>query len=318
MTRNHARQSGPVHPEAQAVIDRALASDEPPLEMLLPSEARRISDTRVSKMVIPSPPMEQVVDLSFPCMHGEMKLRLFRPSAQPLLPLTLFFHGGGFMFGNLETHDALCRALAAASGSVVVAVDFRRSPEHRFPAAPDDCIVATRWALQNAATLGIDPSRFAVAGESSGGNLATVVAQQLTLTKGPRPKLQVLLLPVVELSVQSESYQKFANGFLLTRARCEFYFNSYLQRAEDACDPRASPLRAKSLAGLPPAFIIAAGLDPSLSDTEAYVGRLREAGVVTQYQRFDGWTHGFIFWGATQGSQAAIAQAGDALRVAFG
>lgn len=310
-------QSEYVHPDAQAMIDRALASDEPPLETLLPSEARRISDARVSKLAIPSASMHEVIDLSFAYVHGEMKLRLFRPSAQWPLPLTLFFHGGGFMFGNLDTHDALCRALAGASGSVVVAVDFRRSPEHRFPAAPDDCIVATRWVLQNAVTLGIDATRFAVAGESSGGNLAAVVAQQLTLTKGPRPRLQVLLLPVVELSVQGESYQKFSNGFLLTRARCEFYFNSYLQRAEDVCDPRASPLRAKSLAGLPPAFIIAAGLDPSLGDTEAYVARLREAGVVTQFHRFDGWTHGFIFWGATEGSRAAITQAGDALRAAF-
>jgi acetyl esterase len=198
-----------------------------------------------------------------------------------------------------------------------VAVDFRRSPEHRFPAAPDDCMAATRWVLEHAATLGLDPTRFAVAGESSGGNLAAVVAQQLTLAKSPRPRLQVLLLPVVELSVQGESYQQFAQGFLLTRARCEFYFNSYLQRAEDVADPRASPLRAKSLAGLPPAFIITAGLDPSLSDTEAYVTRLREAGVPTQYNRFDGWTHGFIFWGATEGSRAAIADAGAALRAAF-
>ncbi len=306
-----------VHPDAQAMIDRALAANEPPLERLLPSEARRISDTRVAKMLIPAPPMAEVKDLSFRYVHGEMKLRLFRPSAQQSLPLTLFFHGGGFMFGNLDTHDALCRALAGASGSAVVAVDFRRSPECRFPAAPDDCIVATRWVLENAAALGLDPSRFAVAGESSGGNLAAVVAQQLTLATGPRPRLQVLLTPVVELSVQGESYQRFAHGFLLTRARCEFYFNSYIQRAEDAADPRASPLRAESLAGLPPAFVITAGLDPSLSDTEAYVARLREAGVPTHYELFDGWTHGFIFWGATEGSRTAIADAGEALRSAF-
>jgi acetyl esterase len=307
-----------VHPEAQAMLDRAAGAQEPPFEMLLPSEARRISDARVAKSVIPSPPMAEVRDVALRGAHPELRIRLYRPTSASVLPVTMFFHGGGFMMGSLDTHDGLCRALAGASGAALAAVDFRRSPEHRFPAAADDCALATRWMLSHAAELGLDPQHFALAGESSGGNLAAVVAQQLLLTKGPQASLQALLQPVVDLSLDSESFETYAEGFLLTRERCRFYFNSYLHRAEDANDRRASPLRAPSLVGLPPAYIIAAGLDPTVAHTEAYVARLREAGVPTDYVRYDGWTHGFLFWGHTSASQAAIAGTGAALAGALG
>jgi len=301
------------------MIERAAAAKEPPFESLLPSEARRISDSRVAKSAIPSPPMHEVRDLGFrSSSRADLQIRLYRPSDDSSLPVTMFFHGGGFMFGSLETHDGLCRALAGASGSAVIAVDFRRSPEHRFPAAPDDCVFATRWALEHAEELRIDPSRFALAGESSGGNLAAVVAQQLTLTDGPKAALQVLLLPALDLSTESRSFEDFAEGYLLTRSRARFYFDSYLNRPEDVNDPRASPLRAPSLTGLPAAFVIAAGLDPTLSHTEAYVERLRESNVPAQYIRYDGWTHGFLFWGHSEGSKAAIAATGAAIAAALG
>jgi acetyl esterase len=307
-----------VHPEARVMLERAAAANEPPFEALLPSEARRISDLRVAKSIIPSPPMEEVRDITVGGEYSGMRIRLYRPSARSPLPVTMFFHGGGFMMGNLDTHDSLCRALAGASSGAVVAVDFRRSPEHRFPAAADDCAAATRWVLAHAAELGVDPRRFALAGESSGGNLAAVVAQQLSLTKGPKASLQALLLPVVDLSLDSQSFEDFAQGFLLTRERCRFYFSNYLHRTEEANDPRASPLRAPSLAGLPPAYVIAASLDPTLSHTDAYVSRLRDAGVPTEYVRYEGWTHGFLFWGHTDASKAAIAGTGAALAAAFG
>jgi acetyl esterase len=307
-----------IHPQARAMLERAASSNEPPIESLLPSEARRIVDSRVAKSDIPSPAIHDVRDVSFRGSGGDLRVRLYRPFADPSLPVTMFFHGGGFMLGNLDTHDGLCRALAGASGSAVAAVEFRLSPEHRFPAAPDDCTLATRWVIGHASELGVNPNRFALAGESSGGNLAAVVAQQLALTNGPRAALQVLLLPAVDLSTDSQSYQDFAEGYLFTRSRARYYFGNYLCRPEDAHDPRASPLKAHSLAGLPAAFVIAAGLDPTLSHTEAYVARLREAGVPTEYVRYDGWTHGFLFWGHSEGSKAAIAATGAAIGSALG
>jgi acetyl esterase len=307
-----------IHPEAKAMIELAANANEPPIEHLLPSEARRISDSRAAKNVIPSPSMHDVRDISFRASHGDLRLRLYRPSGCSHLPVTMFFHGGGFMLGGLETHDGLCRALAGASGSAIAAVDFRRSPEHRFPAAPDDCASATRWVLGHADELGINPKQFALAGESSGGNLAAVVAQQLTLTNGPRAALQVLLLPAVDLSTDSQSFEDFADGYLLTRSRARFYFSNYLNRPEEVNDSRASPLRASSLSGLPAALVITAALDPTLTHTEAYVARLREAGVPTQYIRYDGWTHGFLFWGNSVASKAAIAATGSAIAKALG
>jgi acetyl esterase len=299
------------------MIERALRANEPPIERLLPSEARRIADARVAAGKIPSDPMHRVVDFSAPTPYDKLQMRLYRPAEHAVLPVVMYFHGGGFMLGGLHTHDALCRALASASQAAVVAVDFRRSPEHRFPAAADDCMFATRWVLEHAGELGVDAQRFAVAGESSGANLAAVVVQQLVLTKAPQPVLQALLLPVVELSTESPSYQRFGEGYLLTTARCRFYVDQYLTRPEEVRDPRASPLRAPSLAGLPPTFALAAGLDPTRSDAESYVEKLRAAGVPTEYTCYEGWPHPFLFWGETEASASAIAATGRALQAAF-
>lgn len=305
----------PVHPQARAMMDRIAASGEPPLETLPPAEARRLADARVGGGLL-RVPLADVRDLSIDGPGGPIRLRLYRPvSGRP--PLSMFFHGGGFMVANLDTHDALCRQIAARGDVALLAVDYRLAPEHKFPAAPVDCLHATRWALDHGQELGVDLARFALTGESSGGNLAAVVAQQLHADGDRAPALQVMVYPMLDAATDSPSYQRFAEGFFFTRAKSRYFIDHYLRGPADADDPMMSPLRAPSLAGLPPALIITAGLDPLLSEAERYAERLRNAGVAVDYHRFDGWPHGFLFWGDTDAATAAIDLVAHALRDAL-
>jgi acetyl esterase len=276
-------------------------------------EARKIADLRVTNAPLKKVAVAQVRELSIPGPAGPLMLRFYRPTDAPTHPVCLFFHGGGFMFGNLDTHDSLCRALAARSGVAMVAVDFRLSPEHRFPAAHEDCLAATRWVLEHAEEVGVDAERFAVAGESSGGNLAAGVALRLrafNLT----PALQLLLYPLVDMEPGGPSYEQFAHGFLLTAKRTQYYINSYLRSAQDKQDPSASPLRDPTPALTPPTFLLTAGLDLSWSSAHDYGVRLGAANVPVERAHFEGWPHGFLFWGHPEGSLKAIETAAGALR----
>ena len=304
-----------VHPQARAMMERIAASGEPPLETLPPAQARRLADARVGGG-LERVALHVVRDLAIGGPGGALPLRLYRP-APGRLPLTMFFHGGGFMVANLDTHDALCRQIALRSGVALLAVDYRLAPEHRFPAAPTDCLRATRWALDNADDLGVSADRFALAGESSGGNLVAVVAQQLAATGGPTPALQTMVYPMLDADTDTKSYHRFAEGYFFTRAKARYFLDYYLRGPEDADDPLMSPLRAASLAGLPPALIITAGLDPLLSEAEAYAERLRADGVTVDYRCFEGWPHGFLFWGGTEAAETAIELVADSLRIAL-
>ncbi len=227
----------------------------------------------------------------------------------------MFFHGGGFMVGGLETHDSLCRTIAAGAGVTLVAVEYRLAPEHPFPAAPDDCLAATKWVLSNAQRLGVDASRYALVGESSGGNLAAVVAQ--ALAEVAPPALQVMIYPSLDMSTDHPSYERFKEGYFFTRPKARYFIDHYLARPEDAADPRAAPLQAADVSGLCPALIITAGLDPLLSEAELYAERLRGAGVEVRYHVFEGWPHGFLFWSETPASQEALRLSIEALREAL-
>lgn len=304
--------TGYVHPEAQAMIDRAASSTEQ-IEMLTPAEIRAASDTRVANAPLPKPDLHEVRDIVMPGPAGDLRLRLYLPSGDGSLPYCMYFHGGGFMLGTLETHDALCRQLAARSGVALIAVEFRLAPEHPAPAGSDDCLAATRWVHAHAAQLGLDPARFAVGGESSGGNLAAGVAIRLR-DGGPRPRMQLLLYPLVDMALAHESYRTLGVGYLLTTARSQFYVRNYLGPAGDVADPVNSPLRDRSPEQTPATFLLTATLDPSVGDTLDYGARLQAAGVAVEDVRFEGWTHGFLFWGHESGSIAALTKAGAALR----
>ena len=302
-----------IHPQAQRMLDAIAASGEPPLETLAVAEARRLADARVIRTNFTPEPVAHVWEEQ----AGKARLRLYRPRDGAPLPVLLYMHGGGWTVGNLDTHDPHCRRLALRADCLVISVDYRLSPEHRFPAAVDDCIAAAQWVAQNIAHHGGDPQRVAVAGDSSGGTLSAVVAQHAASIPGLRILLQVLIYPGTDLRANSETYRTLGEGFFLTASKMQWFINNYLARPADALDPRASPLLAHSVAGQPPALIITAGLDPLLAEGRAYAERLQAAGTPVDLVNYEGWPHGFFFWSETEPAKDATERIVHALRKAF-
>ncbi|HTB72035.1 MAG TPA: alpha/beta hydrolase [Polyangiaceae bacterium] len=235
------------------------------------------------------------VDRTLPGANGPRRARVYTPARARAkgAPGLVWFHGGGFVIGSIESHDGVCRALASRAGAIVVSVDYRLAPEHRFPAGPEDAIAATRWVLENATSLGIDPSAVAVGGDSAGGNLAAVVA--LALRGAPlAPAFQMLIYPVTDMTRSLPSHRLFRAGFTLPEPTILWFRERYLPDVSFETDPRASPLFAKDLSGLPPALVVTAGFDPLRDEGRAYADRLREAGVEVEYVCSQGSMHGFI------------------------
>jgi acetyl esterase len=279
------------------VIDLVIKSGRPPYHQLSPKDARQMfRETRPASTPTP-PAIGAVRDLTADGPLGPIPLRLYRPGGVPAttpLGALVFFHGGGWVIGDLETHDALCRQLTAESGVSVVSVDYRLAPEHKFPAAVDDAWAATRWVVAHAGELGIDANRLSVGGDSAGGTLAAVVALQARDERAPSIALQVLLYPVTDVAGETRSYRDFAEGHLLTRESMRWFIAHYLKAPDQAADWRASPLRARSFAGLAPALIVTAGFDPLRDEGEAYAQRLREADVRVDAICYGGMIHGFV------------------------
>jgi acetyl esterase len=285
-------------PAAKRVLELIRESGHPPYEALTPAQARQIvRDSR--SLVSPEPPeVATVQDLFAPGVAGPIPLRLYRGqhATQNPMPALVYFHGGGWVFGDLDTHDVVCRIQANGGPFTVISVDYRLAPEHHFPAAVEDAWAATRWIAANACRLGIDPARIAVGGDSAGGNLATVVA--LT-ARGQRLALaaQVLFYPVTDLGMRHPSYAKIASGFPVSASTMQWFKNHYLGSVEDQLDWRVSPLRAEDLGGLPPTFLMTAGFDPLRDEGEAYALRLHDAGVKLTYRLLPGQIHGFLTMG---------------------
>jgi acetyl esterase len=266
----------------------------------------------------PPQPVTSVVDRSIPGVDGELPVRIYAPDGPRPMPALVFFHGGGWVVGSLNTHDVLCRALANGGGCIVVSVDYRLAPEHKFPAAIDDCEAATRWVHANAQSLGIDTGRIAVGGDSAGGNLAAAVALALRDSGGPSLAYQLLIYPVTDHNYDTDSYRTNGEGYRLTLAAMQYYWNHYLRAASDADNQRASPLRARDLRGLPPAFVATAEFDPLLSEGRAYADRLGEAGVAVEYCEYPGLVHGFAAQGGVvDRAREAIDELAAALNRAF-
>jgi acetyl esterase len=308
-------------PQAQAVIELVAKAGRPAYHTLSPKDARQLFlETRPASTPTP-PQIGTVRNLVAETPQGAIPLRLYRPAgvadATPL-PAYVYFHGGGWVIGDLETHDVLCRQLTAASGASVIAVDYRLAPEHKFPAAADDAWAATRWIVAHASELGLDATRLAVGGDSAGGNLAAVVALLARDAGGPAIRLQVLIYPVTDVLRETRSYEDFAEGYMLTRDSMRWFIAHYLKTREDARDWRVSPLRAPSLAGLPPALIVTAGNDPLRDEGEMYAGRLRDAGVLVDYVCYGGMLHGFAGMGKLlDAAHRVVALNGESLRQAL-
>jgi len=287
------------------VLLRAM-SIEPELHELGVERSRRRMDKS-------APLLDRVVsgvrtrDLSSP-----LPMRVYWPVVEDRgkLPIVVYFHGGGWVIGSIASHDGICRALAAEVGAVVVSVGYRLGPEHRFPAAVDDALLATRWVSEHAAELGGDPSRLAVAGDSAGGNLAATTALQLR----DRVRFQLLVYPVTDLTLQHASYRHFAEGFLLTRAAMEWFIAHWVDESQQR-NPLASPLFVEDLRGAPPATILTAGFDPLRDEGRAYAARLRDAGVPVDDRLYPSLIHGFFSMaGAIDAAAAAFDDAVAALR----
>lgn len=289
----------------------------PPIDKLSPAEARRQYREARAPLRPPAPHVPDVRDLTADGKGGPIGLRLYRP-AEGVLPAFVFFHGGGWVVGDLDTHDVVCRQIALEAGAAVIAVDYRLAPEHPFPAASDDAWSATTWIAAHADDLGIDPARIAVGGDSAGGGLAAVVALMGRDSRKLRLALQVLIYPVVDLRAGSDSYSKYAEGYLLTRAAMKWYVAQYAQMPQDVNDWHASPLLAPWVHSVAPALIIAAEMDPLVDEGDTYARRLRGARVPVDYQVVPGIIHGFLpMGGKVDAANRAIATIASALRQAF-
>ena len=286
--------SGQLHPQVAAHLAQLAAMNPPPIEALSPEQVRVGFGMQLKMTAGPAAPLPVVRDLAIPGPGGAIKARLYRPSADGVLAGLVFFHGGGWVIGDLDSHDDLCRDLAAQAHCAVLAVDYRLAPEHRFPAAADDAIAATRWASEHAAELGIDPTRLAVGGDSAGGNLAAVSALAAR-DAGIPLAAQLLIYPVTDMAhLEGESYTACGEGYGLTAAAMAWFRDHYLADAAAAQDWRVSPLLASDLSRLPPALVVTAEFDVLRSEGEAYARRLAEAGVPTELARYDGMIHGFV------------------------
>jgi acetyl esterase len=287
----------PLHAKVQALLTAQKLSGAPPLHTLTPDRARADLRAQVPAVSGPLAEVARVDDrrVAGPDPHTTIPVRIYAPAAPGPTAGIVYFHGGGFVIGDLDTHDPLCRQIASRTGAVVCAVDYRLAPEHPFPAAVDDAIAAARWFLAHAGELGVDPSRLFVMGDSAGGTLATVTALALRDQPSPRLRGQILIYPITDhVDAGSASYEAFADGFGLTRDGMRWFLRHYLADPGDATDPRVCPLRLPTLRRLPPAFVMTAEYDVLRDEGERYAERLREEGVDVSFSRADGLHHGFI------------------------
>jgi acetyl esterase len=306
----------PLDPQAQALI--ASMAGGKPVEQMTVQEMRDGLEQRTRLTGGIPEPVDQVISGEVPGANGAIPVRIYVPQGSRPMPGLVYFHGGGWARGSLETHDPLCRSLANAGGCIVVSVDYRMAPEHTFPAAIDDALAATRWVANNAQQLGIDPRNLAVGGDSAGGNLAAAVALVLRDEGGPPLVHQLLLYPVTDHNFDTGSYLENAEGYMLTREAMRFYWRIYLRNEADADDQRASPLRARDFSNLPAALVITAEFDPLRDEGRAYAERLRDAGTPVVYSEYAGMVHGFATTaGVLDKGKQAVQEAGAALRDAF-
>jgi acetyl esterase len=307
-------------PDAQTLLDMIRAAGRPPFETLTPDEAR--AAFRAGRAAVTPPPQDvaEVRDLACPGPRGDIALRAYRPLGTPaseVLPALVYFHGGGWLLGDLESHDVVCRHYANAARCRVVAVDYRLAPEHKFPAAVDDSVAATRWIMAEAAALGIDPARVAVGGDSAGGNLAAVLALMARDGDLPRLAYQMLIYPATDMTMTLPSSRHADVGPVTTRTM-KWFIDHYVRGPRDLVDWRASPLRAADLAGTAPALVLTCAYDPLHDEGFAYARRLEQDGVRVTHLHFSDQLHGFLGHGRiVRAATTALDMAAVSLRRAL-
>ena len=311
-----------LHPQARALLRLIEEKGLPPTHTLTPAEARHWYRERRSVTQPQPPEVAQTRELNAQGPGGEIPLRLYRPLGSPAdrqLPVLVYYHGGGWVIGDLETHDTLCRELANGSGCAVVAVDYRMGPEHRFPAAVDDCLAATYWIRANAGSLRLDAGRLAVGGDSAGGNLAAVVAIAARDAGDLPIAFQLLIYPGTDMRRTAPSHQSNGQGYLLTSDTISYFHDHYIDDPKHDLDWRASPLLHPDLSRLPPAFLLTAGFDPLRDEGLQYAQALSDAGTRSTLVCFQRQIHGFITMGRVLNeANTAVALCASQLRAALG
>ncbi len=304
-----------LHPQISALLERVERSPLPPYHRVPAFVARRIyRDTRAAL----APKTPEIAEARLMIFGNKVAVRAYRPVLGETLPALVFFHGGGWVIGDLDTHDVVCRQLAIGARCVVFSIDYRLAPEEPFPAGVEDCFFATRYIHSNAEKLSVDPARIALGGDSAGGNLAAVVALMARDAGGPPLAYQLLIYPATDQRCRFASHERNGRGYLLTKDAIGFFRSAYLPNAKDYSDWRASPLLAQSHGGLPPAFVLTAGYDPLLDEGRAYAERLASSGVETAYREYSDMVHGFVlFGGVVDTANAALADCCQRLRSAF-
>jgi len=307
----------PLDPQVEAFLKDAAAAGATPLESLPVAQAREFIRTLFA------PPgdreaVKKVEDRVIDAGGAKLPVRIYTPDGQGPLPILVFLHGGGWVIGDIDTYEIPCRALCNGAGCIVVSVGYRLAPEHKFPTPVEDCYAAANWVVSNAATLGGDPARVAVGGDSAGGNLSAAVALMARDRGTPSLAFQLLIYPVTNYALDTRSYQANGDGYLLTKGGMRWFWSHYLSAESDGANSYASPLRAANLSNLPPALVITAEYDPLRDEGIAYAEKMRAAGVKVVHSDYKGMIHGFFSLGYmfTQG-KTAMAEACGALRKAF-
>jgi acetyl esterase len=287
----------PLDPQVKDFLERLSAANLPPIQEQTVEQARGQMDLS-TRFLGELPRVAGVKDYSIDGPGGPLRLRVLTPlttgESTAARPVLIYYHGGGWVLGNIESHEGVCRALANASGAIVVAVDYRRAPEHRFPAAAEDAHAAASWVAAHAAEFGGDPTRLALGGDSAGGNLAAVACLMARDRGGPPIAFQVLIYPITDYNLHNRSYFECAEGYFLSRSEMAWYWEQYVERPDDREHPHVAPCRSSDLSGLPPAFIITAEYDVLRDEGEHYAALLKAAGVRVKVHRYEGMIHGFV------------------------
>jgi acetyl esterase len=304
----------PVDPQCQQFIDQAAAAG-------VDWTAMEPAAARAAQAQAPRPPVTAQVakidDRTIPGPDGEIPVRIYTPEGEGDFPCLVFYHGGGFVLCDLDSHDGICRTLANGAGCVVVSVDYRLAPEHKYPAAAEDCYAALCWTAENGASTGVDTNRIAIGGDSAGGNLTAVVALMARDRAGPAARFQLLVYPVIDVACDTISYEENGRDYYLSDEMMKWFWDQYLEAGADRKDPYHSPIHADDLSGLPPALVITAEYDPLRDEGEAYAAALRKAGVEATATRCDGMIHGFFSMAEIKAGDPVRADACAALRAAL-
>ncbi len=308
----------PIDPQAQAFLNFLIAANNPPISTQSLAEVRATYDAAAQFSGIPEE-VDTVEDRTLPGPAGDIPVRIYTPEGTGPFPVLVYFHGGGWTIGSLNRYDGVCRALTNGASCIVVSVDYRLAPEHKFPAAVEDAYAATEWVAQHASEIGGYSEHIAVGGDSAGGNLAAVVSHMARDKSGPKIVYQLLIYPATDYFIPgTASIRENAEGYFLTYADMVWFWNNYAKSEEDAHNPLMAPLRAKDFHNLPPALVITAEYDPLRDEGEIYAAKLQEAGVAVTSTRYNGMIHGFFsLAGIMDQGKVAIAEAAAALRTAF-